>query len=391
MSPARRVLPSNLSVTPPVADPRRRDGARASRSRIRGWVRSGVLGALLCICNGASAHVTQLSSARLDVSANAVSGEIEVNARDLGAALGEAPAEGDEAPAASLVGRRRDDILRYLLSHVRVLSGDEHACATTPGPVDIRGDHVVVRVAWRCPPLRASLVYEATLFHEIDPVSRHMLTVTGDQGRGVGLLSIQADRFVLGKDRSSLWSTALHYVHAGFEHIAIGYDHIAFLVAVVVWGRRLWPLVQVVTAFTVAHSVTLSLAVLGWVQPPSTLVEVLIALSIVFVAVENFMVRDLRGRWRATFVFGLVHGFGFASVLRDYGLPPDALVLALGAFNVGVEIGQLAIVAGVLSVLFALRRLPSLPGAARMPGLEYLVSGAVGLLGLYWAVRRLAG
>ena len=147
-----------------------------------------------------------------------------------------------------------------------------------------------------------------------------------------------------------------HYLLAGVEHIAIGYDHIAFLVAVILWGRRLWPLVGVVTAFTIAHSVTLTLAVLDIVSPPTRLVEIAIALSIVYVAAENFFVRDLRRRWLVTFVFGLVHGFGFAGVLREYGIPRDALVPALAAFNIGVELGQIVIVVAALLVLHLIEK-----------------------------------
>ena len=107
----------------------------------------------------------------------------------------------------------------------------------------------------------------------------------------------------------------------------------------------MWPLVKVVTAFTlIAHSLTLCLAVLDIVRLPSSVVEPLITTTIVFVAAENFFVHDIRKRWRVTFVLGLVHGFGFAGALREYGLPTDAVAPALAAFNIGVEIGQVAIV-----------------------------------------------
>ena len=100
------------------------------------------------------------------------------------------------------------------------------------------------------------------------------------------------------------------------QHIVTGPEHIAFIVALILWGRRVWPLVGVVTAFTLAHSVTLSLAVLEVVTLPARLVETFVALSIVYVAAENFWVRDLRRRWWLAALFGLVHGFGFASLLR---------------------------------------------------------------------------
>jgi hypothetical protein len=181
------------------------------------------------------------------------------------------------------------------------------------------------------------------------------------------------------------------YLVAGIEHIAIGFDHIAFLLATIVWGRRFVPLVKVITAFTVAHSITLSMAVLGVVAPPSAWVEAAIAASIVYVAAENFFVRDVGRRWRVTFVFGLVHGFGFASVLREYGLPQEALVPALAAFNVGVEIGQLAIVAVALLVLHGVDRLERRAGVVEIPDprVAWGISIIVGALGVWWLVERI--
>ena len=115
------------------------------------------------------------------------------------------------------------------------------------------------------------------------------------------------------------------YLVTGIEHIFLGYDHIAFLVAIVLWARRLVPVIKVVTAFTIAHSITLSLAALQIVVIPSTIVEPAIAASIFFVAVENFFSRNVDGRWRVTFTFGLIHGFGFAGALREMGLPAKRL------------------------------------------------------------------
>jgi hypothetical protein len=137
-----------------------------------------------------------------------------------------------------------------------------------------------------------------------------------------------------------------------------------------------------VTAFTVAHSITLTLAVLGIVVPPAGIVETLIAASIVYAAAENFFVRDLRRRWMLTFAFGLVHGFGFAAALKDYGVPAHALAPSLAAFNVGVEIGQLLIVAGAVLLW------RTAPTAGQRP-LVLGVSGVVLTLGLYWLFERL--
>jgi hypothetical protein len=137
------------------------------------------------------------------------------------------------------------------------------------------------------------------------------------------------------------------FVKLGVEHIFLGYDHIMFLLALIVIGGRLRSLIKIVTAFTVAHSITLILAALQIVTLPPRVIESGIALSIAYVAAENFVVDQANHRWILTFMFGLVHGFGFANVLRDLGLPTRGLIPSLLAFNVGVEIGQICIV-GVL-------------------------------------------
>jgi hypothetical protein len=148
---------------------------------------------------------------------------------------------------------------------------------------------------------------------------------------------------------------ALRFVEAGFFHILDGSDHLLFVACLVIPFRRLRPLVIIATAFTVAHSITLSLAALGVVVLPSRWVESAIAASVVLASLNNVWPVVCGRRWVLAFVFGLIHGFGFASVLADLGLPQDSLLLALVAFNVGVEAGQLAIVAAFLPVANALR------------------------------------
>lgn len=159
----------------------------------------------------------------------------------------------------------------------------------------------------------------------------------------------------------------------------------------ILWGQRLWPLVKVVTAFTIAHSITLSLAVLQIVVIPAAVVEPAIAASIVFVAAENFFSRNINGRWRVTFVFGLIHGFGFASALQEIGLPAHAIVPALAAFNIGVEIGQIVIVALIYPLLLWADRIGG-SGAPRRnerrPAVVYFCSAVILAFGLYWLMVR---
>jgi hydrogenase/urease accessory protein HupE len=190
-------------------------------------------------------------------------------------------------------------------------------------------------------------------------------------------------------------AVAAAYLSHGLEHILFGYDHLLFVLALVLIVRSGRVLVWTITAFTVAHSITLSLATLGVVHVPGPPVEATIALSILLLAYE--IVRLDRGDeglaarwpWLVAFCFGLLHGFGFAGALSDLGLPQGDIPLALFAFNVGVELGQLAFIAVVLSLVAALRQLgmPPLAVRAARPAAAY----AIGILAASWFFERLAG
>lgn len=170
----------------------------------------------------------------------------------------------------------------------------------------------------------------------------------------------------------------------GVEHILTGYDHLLFLAALLLGGGGALALVKIVTAFTLAHSVTLAVAVLGLVAVPDRLVEPVIAASIAWVAVENVWFRRALGRrWLVSFAFGLVHGFGFASALTPLALPPWNLALALVGFNVGVEAGQAAVIAVALPLGLLLRY------RAWRPRLARALSLGLALVGLVWFVQRL--
>lgn len=185
--------------------------------------------------------------------------------------------------------------------------------------------------------------------------------------------------------RQGIWSVMRKFVPSGVHHILIGPDHLLFLIGLLLTGGSLRRLVLMVTAFTLAHSLTLSLAALNLVTPPAWLIEPAIALSIVYVGIDNLLRRDGRDvrAWIA-FVFGFIHGFGFAFVLRDMGLPSRALGWSLLSFNVGVEIGQLAVVVVVASTLYAVRIKSEFAGRV----LATVGSLAVIAAGAYWFVAR---
>lgn len=181
--------------------------------------------------------------------------------------------------------------------------------------------------------------------------------------------------------------TAFEFVRLGIEHIWMGYDHLLFLFGLLVVCRRFVTTVAVISCFTVAHSVTLALATFDLVNLPGWLVEPAIAASIVYVGVENLVRRgeEPRGRWALTFVFGLIHGFGFAGVLRELGVGGGGtgIAMPLFTFNLGVELGQIAIAVVALPIIWQLRRNDTFTRRG-VPAL----SAAVALAGLYWLLER---
>lgn len=186
------------------------------------------------------------------------------------------------------------------------------------------------------------------------------------------------------------WDTARTYFLLGVEHILLGVDHLLFVLALLLLIRNVRTLIETITAFTVAHSITLAAAALGWANAPQPPIEAAIALSIVVVASE--VVRSGRGKtdfsirypWVIAFLFGLLHGFGFGGALRDIGLPQQDVPLALFTFNLGVEAGQLLFVTAVLMVLAAARALL----AFRILWTRTVAAYGIGCISAFWFVSR---
>ncbi len=240
-----------------------------------------------------------------------------------------------------------------------------------------------------CGTVEAGLSYRSILLQETNPATnQHVLLLKGDDAIPAALthernsLEIQAPLTVT--------EVAARYLVSGAEHIFAGYDHIAFLLALLLWARGVWTVVKVVTAFTLSHSIALSLAALDLVSLPGGLVEPLIAASVVAVALEYFFDLRIVRRWRVAFFLGFIHGFGFAGALRDIGLRQDALLIALAFFNIGVEIGQVAIVTIVVPLLLGIDRLSARAPAApaRRPALVNTISALIAGLGGYWFIER---
>jgi hypothetical protein len=177
------------------------------------------------------------------------------------------------------------------------------------------------------------------------------------------------------------WQTFWRFTRLGVEHIFTGYDHLAFLLGLLVATTTLGSLVKIVTSFTLAHSITLALATFNLVALPSRLTESLIAVSIGYIAAENLLDFRAMKRYYVTFLFGLVHGFGFSTVLRDMELPRSSLALSLFSFNFGVEIGQITFVLLIFPLVQDLVK----SGWNR---LKPAVSAGIACLAVYWFVQR---
>jgi hydrogenase/urease accessory protein HupE len=346
----------------------------------------------LAIGGPAAAHQVNLSTARVMLGSD----------RTVSVEVGLKGSDADRLAATKIFDAQRDrvdpalpaasakPIIAYVSAHVAVTGGDGKACAPGRAALVADGDGVLFRNSFSCRDVAGEIVYHSTVLTDTDPAARQVVLVGEGDNAPQALLDAANTSVTLSAPAPSLLSTLQRYLVTGIEHIFLGYDHIAFLVAVVLWARRLVPVIKIVTAFTIAHSITLSLATLNVVVIPGTIVEPAIAASIVYVAMENFFTRNIDDRWRVTFAFGLIHGFGFAGALREIGLPTNAVVTALAAFNIGVEIGQVAIVSIVIPALIALDRLTAVDRTkpARAAPLVYALSALITVLGSYWFLTR---
>lgn len=335
------------------------------------------LGALLLLAATGLVQAHKPSDSYLMIRADSggISGQWDIALRDLDFAIG-LDGDGDGRITWGETRARHPEIAAYALARLK-LQADGQACELQVPEqlVDHHtdGTYSVLQLVIRCPVASpTTLTLDYRLFAELDPQHRGLLNLHTAAGARSAVFGPEApqQRFELAK--ITRWSQFVDYAREGVWHIWIGFDHILFLVslllpAVLLWRKprwepaksfrvAFWDVAKIVTAFTVAHSITLSLATLGWVSLPSRWVESAIAASVVLAALNNIRPWVEGRRWLVAFCFGLIHGFGFASVLQDLGLPADALLLALVGFNLGVEAGQLAIVALFLPAAFALRR-----------------------------------
>lgn len=358
---------------------------------------------LLCMAGAAHAHQASISHSRVQVSSDRleVAYQLELAPVDVAEVLGLEP---DIAPTGNALTRGTDVLFDFVLDHIVMMSHDDLCPIERQGMDPAADGGRFVELTWRmrCAEPVEQLVIEYDLFFELDPLHRGLLQVSYGDEPAVTELKPGRGRFVwnLGAPPPS---DGLAFLASGIEHIVYGFDHIAFLLGLLLvvvmmrsageWQvRGLLPSLHrtagIVTSFTVAHSLTLIAASLGWIALDSQLVEAVIAASIIYVALENMVRADPPYRHLVTFAFGLIHGLGFASMLQVL-LPPDDIIVPLLLFNAGVELGQLAIVAVVLPLLVIIARAI---GAHRYRSIVIPAGGAIlAAAGAAWLIERLFG
>lgn len=350
------------------------------------------------------AHKPSDSYLHLDVEGQSMRGQWDIALRDLDYAIG-LDSDDDGAITWGEVRTHHDALAAYALSHLTVdANGTRCQSRPTGHLIDHHSDgaYAVLRFAIDCgsTPQKISLRYG--LFFDLDPLHRGLLRVEHGKSTHTAVLSPEQPERVIDLIVATPWREFLEFGGEGVWHIWIGYDHILFLLslllpAVLRRGEGHWQAVthfrpaffevfKIVTAFTLAHSITLSLAVLDFIALPSRLVESMIAASVVIAALNNLYPVITRRLWVVAFAFGLVHGMGFASVLIDLGLREGALSTALVGFNLGVELGQLAIVAMFLPLAFVVRHSWGYRRIAMTLG-SLLIAG----LGATWLLDRSLG
>ena len=357
--------------------------------------------AAAAMVSAAHAHVSSNGFLTARVAGQDVSGSVELAVRDVELAIG-VDADRDGKITWRELRTAEPALVRYVAAHLE-LSTEHRACPLEFEPLQVN-DHVDGNYAWlaftaRCPVAVTQLGLRYTMMQGLDPSHRGLVTLTAGKVTQTGVIGGEAAAATFSVFAPSRWRSFVEYFHAGVWHILSGIDHLLFLVSLLlpaVLLRRtggwepvsevrpaLIDIFKVVTAFTLAHSITLTLAALDVVRLPSRLTESVIAASIIVAALNNIFPLVTEGRARIAFAFGLLHGFGFASVLADMGLPSGARLVSLLAFNLGIETGQLAVVFVVMPTVYALRA-----GTFYRRGVMPWGSAAIAALAAVWLVQR---
>lgn len=324
--------------------------------------------------NTAYAHKPSDSYFVIKVKDSNIQGQWDIALRDLDYAIGLDENANNEITWQEVLNKQQE-INAYAFARLKIKNGQKN-CSITPQKTLIDhhtdGAYVVIEFDARCKEPINALNLQYTLFADIDPSHRGLLRLDYKGTTKTSIFGPENAEQLFLLEKPNRLTEFKNYIVEGIWHIWKGYDHILFLIslllpAVLVRISNIWQpspsfkatfvdVLKVVSAFTVAHSITLTLATLQIIALPSRWVESAIAASVVIAALNNIFPELLKRRWMAAFVFGLIHGFGFAAVLSDLGLQHGALVIALVGFNLGVEIGQIGILSIYLPFSYAIRK-----------------------------------
>lgn len=355
---------------------------------------------LIALAGPAAAHKIGISRGEYRAEGSSLRADITFARPELAMAVPGLDADGDGTLSDKEVDSGRSALVSTVVAGLQVSAGAERCRGQLDRAELTANDGVALHLRYQCDTAPATFRVRWSLLADLSVGHRHLAEVesvakAGVASSGAGSAGAPAitqvvyessPEFEVGAQPAK---TSSHVAGSlfllGIEHILTGFDHLMFLFGVVLVAARLRTIFLAVTAFTLAHSVTLGLATLGFWAPSPGIVEPAIALSIVYVGVENWFVKDASRRWMLTFPFGLIHGFGFAGALKEIALPNAQVPMALVSFNLGVETGQLMVLALVLPILFWLRRRPWF---ARQ-GVRS-ASSLVALSGLVWFFQRVS-
>jgi HupE / UreJ protein len=336
-----------------------------------------VLLASICCAANAYAHTMPQSESRIVAEGRQVYLDLTLNLLELRDPVVAHQGRVDRAD----VGRDIEAIYASVTSHYYILAPGVPVETKLDG-YELVSDHLLrMRIRYTFPEQVQTLTIASALGQIMPPDHKNMLAARVNGGIQESVLDAGSPLITLNAVQPIWWETALRFVRLGIEHIFTGYDHLAFLLGLLIATATIGSLIRVVTSFTIAHSVTLALATLNLVHLPTRLTESLIAVSIAWIAAENLFDFRLMPRHYITFIFGFVHGFGFSNVLREMDLPRAHLALSLFSFNAGVEVGQLAFVV----LVFPLAGWAIASGYSK---LKQVLSMGIAGLGVWWFVER---
>ncbi len=341
---------------------------------------------LLSLGFGASVHAHDLglSQGEYRVTDDGIRARLGFNPSELALAVPELDPDHDGRVTREEADRARSALAAALPEAVRIQGRDRECAAIIDTVTYVDERSVEIDLHWPCAVAPTGASARFAWFDRLLASHRHIALVgEGETPRSFVLSERDANFTITSDADTSAQSPGWGMVALGLHHVLTGYDHLMFLLGLVIFARGAKALVKIITAFTVGHSVSLAVAVLGWWVPPSRPVEAIIALSIAFIALENWTGKGQERRALITLLFGLVHGFGFAGALGALSFPRAELPLALFSFNVGVECGQLAFLAVTLPLLHALDRWRGFQRWGRV-AINVVVAGA----GTFWFVQR---